>query len=127
MAYINKEQKSKIAAALKGIMPKNWKYSLRLENHSQITMTIQSAPVDLVAMLVKRSEYGQSGHIQLSHCNIEQTFTDPAVTEIMVKARNALNLDNFDNSDSMSDYYSVGHYIAMHLGKWDKPFTVNTK
>lgn len=109
MAYINKEQKSKIAAALKGIMPKNWKYSLRLENHSQITMTIQSAPVDLVAMLVKRSEYGQSGHIQLSHCNIEQTFTDPAVTEIMVKARNALNLDNFDNSDSMSDYYSVGH------------------
>jgi hypothetical protein len=34
----------------------------------------------------------------------------------------ALNCDNYDNSDSMTDYFDVGHYVDLNIGKWDKPF-----
>ena len=48
MAYMNQEKKAKIAAALKTVVPKGWKYSLAVRNHSSIVMNIKSAPVDLV-------------------------------------------------------------------------------
>jgi phenolic acid decarboxylase len=44
MAYVNQEKKAKI---LKKVMPKGWKYSLAVRNHSTIVCTIKSAPVDL--------------------------------------------------------------------------------
>lgn len=127
MAHMTKEKKSKIAAALKAVMPKDWKYSLRVDNHTAIIMCIQSAPIDLFAIINSDRNFGANKHAQLNYQNIEKVFNDPVVTDIMVKARDALNIDNFDNSDSMADFHHVGHYIAMHLGKWDKPFTVTTK
>ena len=29
---------------------------------------------------------------------------------------------NWDNSDSMTDYFDVNYYLHLELGKWDKPF-----
>jgi len=34
----------------------------------------------------------------------------------------ALNLDNYDRSDSMTDYFDVGHYVNINIGRWNKPF-----
>jgi hypothetical protein len=127
MAHMNQEKKSKIAAALKDIIPKDWKYSLRVDNHSAIILAIRSAPIDLFAILNSDRDYSKNKYAQLNHQYIDKVFNDAAVTAIMVKARDALNLDNFDHSDSMTDYYHVGHYINMHLGTWDKPFTVKVK
>lgn len=52
MAYVSKEKKQKIAAALKTVMPKGWRWSLAI-NHGSIA----SAPVDLMAeaMRVRKS------------------------------------------------------------------------
>ena len=47
MAYMNQEKKARIAAALKTVIPPTWKWSLGVRNHSTITLTIASAPVDL--------------------------------------------------------------------------------
>lgn len=35
-----------------------------------------------------------------------------------------LNIDNYDNSDSQTDYFDVGHYTSINLGSWNKPFIV---
>jgi hypothetical protein len=35
-----------------------------------------------------------------------------------------MNDGNYDNSDIQSDYFSVGWYIDVNVGKWDKPYTV---
>jgi hypothetical protein len=32
--------------------------------------------------------------------------------------------ENWDRSDSQSDYYDVNYYFSIQVGKWDKPFTV---
>jgi len=36
-----------------------------------------------------------------------------------------MNEGNHDNSDIMTDYFDVGWYISVRLGKWDKPYVVN--
>jgi hypothetical protein len=51
MAYMNQEKKAVIAAALKAVMPADWKYGLTVQNGMTIVLTIKSAPVDLIAMI----------------------------------------------------------------------------
>jgi hypothetical protein len=45
-------------------------------------------------------------------------------TEVLKNINNVLNTDNFDESDSMTDYFHVGHYVSISIGSWDKPFTL---
>lgn len=56
MAYMNQEKKAAIAAELKKVMPPDWKYSLRVQNHSTLVCCIKSAPIDLLAEMQERSE-----------------------------------------------------------------------
>ena len=36
----------------------------------------------------------------------------------------AMNKGNHDNSDIMTDYFDVGWYVDVNIGKWDKPYIV---
>ena len=122
MAYMNQEKKTQIAAKLKAIMPKGWKYSLSVSNHSTIVCTITAAPVDLAASVdwyqgKVRECYDVNPYHYESHViNDELRATLQAIM-------GALNLDNFNNSDSQSDYFHVGHYVKCQFGRWDTPFT----
>lgn len=118
MAYVNKEKKAKIAAALKTVMPKDWKYSLAVNNHSTIVLTVRSAPIDLVEM--------NGGHRSVNTYHYKKHFEGELLTTID-KIVDALNTDNFDKSDIQSDYFHVGHYVDFQFGTWDKAFTVAEK
>lgn len=132
MAYVSKEKKQKIAAALKTVMPKGWKWSLAVNNSSTIVLTIASAPVNLMveAMRVHNDSYraDRDGkmtqpetHIQ-ANCRPEMYFDESL--ELFRKIRDALNIDNYNRSDSQTDYFDVGHYTSINLGSWNKPFIV---
>ena len=133
MAHVSKEKKQKIAAALKTVMPKGWKWSLAVNNSSTIVLTIASAPVDLMAEAMRvhnNNSYGAGcdgkmtqpeTHIQ-ANCRPEMYFDESL--ELFRKIRDALNIDNYDNSDSQTDYFDVGHYVRLNLGSWNKPFIV---
>lgn len=122
MAHMTKEHKARIAAELKKIMPKNWKYSLAVRHHSEIVMTIQSAPVDILAAAGKpdAKEMSLTRYFRAS----ELFKRDPELAELFQKIRDALDLDNHDRSDLMTDYFDVGHYLTINIGKWDKPFQI---
>jgi hypothetical protein len=126
MAYVDQDKKAKIAAALKPVMPKGWKYTLAVSNHSTIVLNIASAPVDIIAALVP-SEYrkpAEMTYAQIYHKRVDECFTCADLTATFEKIADALNLDNFDKSDSMTDYFHVGHYVDINVGKWNKPFAV---
>ena len=38
----------------------------------------------------------------------------------------AMNNGNHDNSDIQTDYFDVGWYIDVNIGKWNKPYTVES-
>src|SRR5207302_10134177 len=120
MAFMNQEKKAKIVEQLKKVMPRNWKYSLTVHHHSSITLAIMSAPVDLFG-LHKNREHWTNGYIQLNEYYLQNQYDSP-VLDTMLKIRDAMNTGNWDKSDIQTDYFDVGHYAYIHIGKWDKPF-----
>lgn len=131
---MSQSQKAKIAAALKGIMPKGWKYSLAVRNHSSIVLTIQAAPVDLVGewfevVNARRTRDGlppvprHDGYVNVNVHHIESQFTGERL-EQMRAILAALNDGNHDHSDIQTDYFDVGWYVDIHIGRYDRPFVV---
>ena len=129
MAYVSKEKKAKIAAQLKAVMPKDWKYSLAVRHRSTIVCTIYSAPVDLIAMAYENIglDDGFANYSKTrTYCDVNHYYLDKhfegAVLQTFREIKRALNCDNYDKSDAMTDYFDVGHYVDLNLGRWDKPF-----
>lgn len=128
MAYITQAQKKVIAAKMKEFMPKEWKYSLAIDNHSQIVCTIKSAPVNLETELKENMQvHIRDGSYSVNQFHFKDHFKEPESNTVKILAQTveALNTDNYDNSDSMTDYFDVGHYVELRFGKWNQPF-VNT-
>lgn len=126
MAYVGKEKKAKIVAALKGAVPKGWKYSLAVRHHAAIVLTIYSAPFDLIGAF-KTTRYFDpktAKHTTVNPYHYRDHFEDEVVTEVFAKILDALNLDNHDNSDIQTDYFDVGHYVDINIGNWERPFGI---
>ena len=132
MAYMSQERKAAVAAALKGVVPSGWKYSLAVQNHSTLVMTISAAPVDLLAEFdrVQKSADRRPGFAPVS--SVERGCLDiyaPRSAEcfdvslpIIEAINRCLYEGNHDRSDAMSDYFDVGWYVSLKIGRWDKPF-----
>ena len=113
MAYVQKELKAKVAGLLKEITPKGWRYSLSVKHHSTLVLTIQSAPVDLTAERF-------CGHNERQIRN-----TAPAGhADLFVSIFKAMNCDNYNNSDLMTDYFDIGYYTEINIGTREKPYKV---
>lgn len=133
MAYMNQEKKKEIASLLKMIIPRTWKYTLSVDNHSTIVLNIRSADFDLCEMIYQKeltkqhSIYGDLAPIKREyyspyHHRIVDYFDDITVKGIFEGIVQALNLKNYDNSDAMTDYFDVGHYVRINIGQYNNPF-----
>jgi len=130
MAYMNQEHKAQIRQRLSAAIPKSWKWSLAVRNHSTIVLTIKSAPVDLIDLYTR---HGCSDEVRAS-CIAQRSLDvnpyhwrehfDDELRGVFTVILEALNLNNHDRSDVQSDYFDVGHYVSIHFGRWDKPFLV---
>ena len=113
MAYVQKELKVKVVGLLKEIMPKGWRYSLAIKHHTALVLTIQNAPVDLTA----------DRFCDLNEKQIRNT-APAGHADLFVSIFKAMNCENYNNSDIMTDYYSVGYYTEINIGTYEKPFKV---
>ena len=124
MAYIDQIKKAAIAAALKQVVPAGWKYSLAVRHYSTIIMTISAAPVDLLRT-IKPSAYfdpATATHTEINQYRVAAAFDDECVAEVFQAIFQALNTGNYDKSDTQTDYFDVGHYVRLDIGRWDRPF-----
>lgn len=127
MAYMNAEKKAVIAANLKKIMPKGWKYSLAVRDHSTIVLNIAEAPVDLIQAFVDSGYQGARayGYVQVNVYYVEENLKGSGVEEIFGQIKAAMyGADYYDRSDSQSDYFDTAYYVDINVGKWNKPFKV---
>lgn len=128
MAYVSKEKKAKIAEALKAVVPAGWRYSLAVRHHRTIVMTVTSAPFDLIRAF-KKTEYRdpeRETHLQVNPYHYRDHIDDQCVADVLDRIMGALNTDNHDRSDRMTDYYDVGHYVELNIGKYDRPFVATS-
>lgn len=128
MAYMNQERKSIIAAALKKVVPTGWKYTLAVRHHSTIVMTITEAPVDLIAEINEAEKNERHfrpvvGRTALNPYHYERAFGPSLKT--MRAIFEALNKGNHDNSDLMTDYFDVGWYVDVNIGRRERDFVCN--
>lgn len=122
MAYMSQEKKAEIRAELKKVMPKTWKWSLGVNNHSTLVLNIWSAPVNLVAEMVNNTGVGYTGNEVYANVNmyhLDRAFTGERL-ELFKKIKNVLNNGNHDRSE-----FDVGWYVEVNLGRFEKPFKVS--
>ena|ERR1700756_406519 len=132
MAYMSQDKKASISAALKKVVPAGWKWSLAVQHHSTLIMTISAAPVDLLAEFdrVQKSVDLRPGFAPVS--SVERGYLDiyaPRSAEcfdvslpIIEAINRCLYEGNHDRSDIQSDYFDVGWYVSLKIGRWGKPF-----
>ena len=114
MAYMNQEKKKKLAPKIKDILKRhNMKGTLSVDNYSSLRLTLQSGSIDFGTDSI--NEYWYKDH-----------FADnPKALNFLSEVIPAMNVGNHDNSDPMTDYFDVGWYISVNLGRWDKPYVYN--
>lgn len=119
MAFVDQVKKAMIAAAVKPLVPAGWKYSLAVQHHMAIVMTISEAPVDLLGAVLPSNTReveapAKPTHRDVNPYYVEHSF-DGELLVVMKRIVNALNTGNHGRSDG-------GHYVHLQIGKWDQPF-----
>lgn len=107
MAYITADTVKEMRKELKATFP-DLKLSVTRENHSSVNVFIMEAPV----------KFTDRSYEQLNPFYLDRYQN----SDILEKIREICNRGNYNKSDSQTDYFEVGHYFNLSIGKWDKPF-----
>ncbi len=132
MSYMSQENKKSLAPAIKVILKKyGMKGTLAVENHSGLVLNLSKGSLDIlgnsyesdVANQWKRPQYPavKQDNIQVNTYHIDSHYTGK-VAEFLTEVHDAMMIGNHNNSDIMSDYFDVGWYTYINVGKWNKPY-----
>lgn len=113
MAYMNQEIKGRLAPQIKAVLKKyGMKGTLAVKHHSSLVLNIQKGKID----------FGVD-HVQVNPYYIESHFSGDA-KDFLKEVKEAMSKENYDNSDLMTDYFDVGYYVNINIGRWEKPYEV---
>jgi hypothetical protein len=111
MAYVSQELKAKIAPLVKKICAQyGMKGSLSVQNHSTLVLTVKEGKLPF-----PESDTSVNPYHYLDHYTGKQREFLHAVIQVM-------NTGNHNRSDIMTDYFDVGWYISVNIGRWNKPY-----
>ena len=139
MAYVSQDLKAKLAPTIKAICKKyGVKASLAVRNHSTLCLNIKSGKIDFIENFIERDAGVMSGRkmapeqvdylrknrsLDVNVYWYKEHFTGKAL-KFLQEVIPAMNNGNHDNSDIQTDYFDVGWYIDVNIGRWNKPYTV---
>lgn len=133
MAYFSQERKAQMAPLVKAICKKyGVKASLAVRNHSVVELNIKSASIDFIdnynEAIMNHPYYARDfiprkDNLSVNPYHFRDQFSGDALA-FMTEVIDVLNGGNHDNSDIQTDYFDVGWYVDVNIGRWNKPFTV---
>jgi hypothetical protein len=130
MAYVSQELKAKLAPKIKAICKKHGvKASLAVRHHSTLVLNIKSGSIDFVGNFARvtgkdANDWSvKKANIDVNVYHYTRHFDGKAL-KFLSEVIPAMNNGNHDNSDIQTDYFDVGWYVDVNIGKWDKPYTV---
>jgi len=104
---------------------------LSIDHHSTIVLTIASGKIDFIGNYNK--VVGGKHHENFTPVTDDMSINpywfhehfDGAAKEFLTKAIKELKGEGwFDNSDIMTDYFHVKHYVNVKVGKWNRPYVL---
>ena len=111
MAYMSQENKKTLAPAIKSVLKEyNMKGSIGVDNHSTLVVNLKEGHIDFGSTNDSVNPYWIDKH----YTGIAQQFLN--------ELKDAMMAGNYNNSDIMTDYFDVGWYIDINVGKWNKPY-----
>jgi hypothetical protein len=134
MAYMSQERKAQIAPVVKAICKRyGIKGSLSVRNHSTLVLNISQGDIDFIynynKMIDQRDPTGNrhinraNKEIQVNPYHFQNHFSGRAL-DFLKEVYNAMMVGNHDHSDIQSDYFNVGWYVDINIGRWDRPYAL---
>lgn len=134
MAYVSQSLKKSLAPTIKRICQKyGVRATLAVQHHSTLVLNVKSGGIDFFdsfnRMIDVRDPTGNkrinpaNDYIQVNPYWYKEHF-DGAALKFLSEVIPAMNKGNHDNSDPQTDYFDVGWYVDVNIGKWDKPYTL---
>ena len=135
MAYMNQQHKKEIAENLKPILKKhNVKGTLSVRHYSTLVLTVSKSPIDFIGNYNKVSGalprhqntpfQPTENYIQINPYWFKEHF-DGIALEFFIEAMQVMNNGNHDRSDIQTDYFDVGWYVDINIGRWNKPYQLS--
>jgi ABC-type phosphate/phosphonate transport system substrate-binding protein len=137
MAYVSQERKQSLAPAIKAVLKKyGVKGSLSIRTHSSLVLTVKSGKIDFVENFIETDSKVLHGRKmsqdQIDHIRKNQSvdvnpywyhehFSGKA-KDFLKEVLAAMNKGNHNNSDAMTDYFDVGWYVDVNIGRWNQPY-----
>ena len=137
MAYMSQERKQSLAPAIKAVLKKyGVKGTLAVRNHSTLVLNIKSGSIDFIENFIQTDADSNIGR-KMSQDQIDYIRKNKSLDvnpywykeHFSGKAKAflselfpAMNKGNHDNSDVQTDYFDVGWYVDVNIGKWNKPY-----
>ena len=126
MAYVNQATKTKIAPKIKAICAKyKVKGSLSIRHHSTLVLTIKSGAIDFIGNgNVICGQANTSGYEQINPYHYGSHYSGKA-KKFLQEVLAEMNAGNHDNSNAQIDYFDVGWYVDVNIGKWNQPYALS--
>jgi len=125
---MTQEKKAALAPQIKSILKKHGlKGSLSVRNHSSLVLTITEGSIDFYENMLEtarenhRSTEYMTKDIDVNPYWYHREFSGYPL-EVVTELITAMNDGNHDNSNAQIDYFDVGWYIDMNIGKYSKPY-----
>jgi hypothetical protein len=136
MAHFSQARKAQLAPAIKAICKKyGVKATMSVRNHMTFAVTITQGEIDFIGnfnqtvsatpryMADPLGYRPVEKYIDVNPYWFQDHFTGEAkafLTELLA----AMNVGNHDRSDIQTDYFDVGWYVDVNIGRWDKPYAL---
>jgi hypothetical protein len=126
MAYVNQATKTTIAPKIKAICAKyKVKGSLSIRHHSTLVLTIKSGAIDFIGNgNVTCGQANTSGYEQINPYHYGSHYSGKA-KKFLQEVLAEMNAGNHDNSNAQIDYFDVGWYVDVNIGKWNQPYALS--
>jgi hypothetical protein len=133
MAYVSQDLKAKLAPTIKAVCKKyGVKASIAVRNHSTLCLSIKSGKIDFITdynqTVGARAGGFRNGEPATTYIDVNpywyQEHFGGEAYHFLKEVLAAMNDGNHDNSDSQSDYFDIGWYVDVGIGRWNKPYVL---
>lgn len=135
MAYVSQELKAKLAPQIKAICKEyGVKASIAVRHHSTLVLNISEGDLDFLGNFNELAEVRNAGlpadhyRREKAHGSLDvnpyhfESHYSGKVLDFFTKIFAAMKEGNWDKSDIQSDYFNVGWYVDVNVGRWNKPY-----
>lgn len=132
MAYINQETKKVLQPKIKEICKKyGVSATLAIRDNRVLVLNVKSGVIDFIG------NYNSVAGVRYIHDRFQPASDyldvnrywyndhfDGDAKNFLNEVLEAMNHGNYDNSDAQVDYFDVGWYVDVKIGRWNKPYEV---